>query len=282
MSEPLRVDLHAHSKISDGTETPRDLIAAARAANLDVVALTDHDTVAGWGEAATAAVDYGVTLIRGLELSCARGGAGIHVLGYLIDPLAPGVDAELTAIRAGRADRLPAMLAALARHGMPLTQQQVWAQAGAADSLGRPHVADAMVAAGYVADRRQAFDEWLGEGRPAFVNRYAPDVADGVTLIKRAGGIPVLAHPWGRQSRRVVTVDLIGELAELGLAGLEAHHADHDEATEAELVALAGDLGLAATGGSDWHGRGKVGHDLGSRLTSPPAYRQLFAGRTQV
>jgi len=279
MSDTRRIDLHAHSSVSDGTEPPHDLVADAKAAGLDVVAITDHDTVAGWDEASKAAAEFGVTVVRGLELSCTRGSASIHVLGYLVDPDTPGLQPELTAIRAGRTDRLPTMLAALASHGMPLTEEQIWAQAGTADSLGRPHVADAMVAAGYVVDRQQAFDEWLAEGKPAFVNRYAPDVADGVSLISRAGGVPVLAHPWGRESRPALTEELIAELVDLGLAGLEAHHADHDEQAETDLVALAGRLGLAVTGGSDWHGTGKVGHDLGSRLTDPADYERLLGAR---
>jgi 3',5'-nucleoside bisphosphate phosphatase len=273
----VRIDLHAHSNVSDGTEPPRELVRLAAAAQLDVVAITDHDTVAGWDEAAAAALDVGIQVVPGLELSCTRGAASVHVLGYQIDPTRPGVAEELTAIRAGRTDRLPAMLAALARHGVDLSTEQVWAAAGGADSLGRPHVADALIAAGYVDDRGEAFDVWLAEGRPAHISRYAPDVVDGIKLIRAAGGVAVIAHPWGRESRDTMTPDVLASLADVGLAGLEAHHDDHDEPTERALVALASDLGLVATGGSDWHGAGKVGHHLGSRLTDPAAFDELLS-----
>jgi predicted metal-dependent phosphoesterase TrpH len=273
----VRIDLHSHSNVSDGTEPPRELVRLAVAAELDVVAITDHDTVAGWNEAAAAALDFGITVVPGLELSCTRGAASVHVLGYRIDPTRPGVDAELAAIRAGRTDRLPAMLAALARHGVDLSSEQVWAAAGGADSLGRPHVADALIAAGYVADRGEAFDVWLAEGRPAHIARYAPDVVDGIRLIREAGGVAVIAHPWGRESRDTVTPAVLAEFAAAGLAGIEAHHDDHDEPTEQALVALAAELGLVVTGGSDWHGAGKIGHGLGSRLTDPAAYADLLS-----
>lgn len=273
----MRIDLHAHSNVSDGTEPPRELVRLAAAADLDVVAITDHDTVSGWDEAAAASVDFGIRVVPGLELSCTRGAASVHVLGYQIDPSRPGVAEELTAIRTGRTDRLPAMLAALARHGVALRTEQVWEAAGGADSLGRPHVADALIAAGYVADRREAFDVWLAEGRPAHIARYAPDVIDGIQLIRAAGGVAVIAHPWGRESRDTVTPDVLAEFAGAGLAGIEAHHDDHDEPTEIALVALASELGLVVTGGSDWHGSGKVGHDLGSRLTDPAAFEDLLS-----
>lgn len=277
LSPPVRIDLHAHSSVSDGTEPPRELVRLAVAAELDVVAITDHDTVSGWDEAAAAALEFGIRVVPGLELSCTRGAASIHVLGYLIDPTRPGVAEELTRIRLGRTDRLPAMLAALARHGVPLSTDQVMAAAGGADSLGRPHVADALIAAGYVADRREAFDVWLAEGRPAHIDRYAPDVLDGIAMIRAAGGVAVVAHPWGRESRDMMTPEVVASLADAGLAGLEAHHHDHDEVTDRALVGLASELGLVVTGGSDWHGSGKVDHDLGSRLTGPNAFDDLLS-----
>ena len=273
----MRIDLHAHSNISDGTEPPRELVRLAAAAELDIVAITDHDTVAGWAEAAQAAIDFGIRVVPGIELSCTRGAASVHVLGYQIDPTRPGVAEELAAIRLGRTDRLPAMLAALARHGVDLSTEQVMAAADGADSLGRPHVADALIAAGHVADRREAFDVWLAEGRPAHIARYAPDVVEGIRLITGAGGVAVIAHPWGRESRDTMTPEVLASLADAGLAGLEAHHDDHDAATEIALAALASELGLVATGGSDWHGSGKVGHGLGSRLTDPAAFEDLMS-----
>jgi len=278
----MRIDLHTHSSVSDGTETPTQLVTDARTAGLDVVAITDHDSVAGWTEAAAAGHALGVWVVPGLELSCAVGPASVHVLGYLVEPSHPGFEDELVRIRAGRTGRLPAMLEALNRHGIPITEEHVWAAAGDADSLGRPHVADALIALGAVANRKEAFDLWLAEGRPAHISRYATDALDGIAMINAAGGVAVLAHPWGRESRAEMTPAKLAEFAAHGLAGIEARHHDHSAADEAELTGLATELGVLVTGGSDWHGTGKVDHDLGSKLTDAEAFDALTAGRSPV
>jgi 3',5'-nucleoside bisphosphate phosphatase len=274
---PGGIDLHAHSSVSDGTEPPTGLVAAAVAANLSAVAITDHDTLAGWPEAHDAAARARIRLVPGLELSCEVGPVSVHLLAYWPDPADGDLQDELTRIRAGRDGRLPALLAGLAAAGVHLDEDQIADAAGTAVSLGRPHVADAMVSAGYVADRQEAFDHYLREGKPGYVSRYAPDLHHGIALVRAAGGVPVIAHPWGRSSRPVLTKALLSDLARNGLAGLETHHLDHDAAAEAELTRLAADLGLLATGGSDWHGTGKVDHPLGARTTEPRVLDALAA-----
>jgi 3',5'-nucleoside bisphosphate phosphatase len=271
------IDLHAHSSVSDGTEPPAGLVAAAVASGLSAVAITDHDTLAGWPEAQEAAARTGIRLVPGLELSCTVGPVSVHLLAYWPDPADSALLDELSRIRDGRDSRLPAMLAGLAAAGVVLDEDQIAAAAGTAVSLGRPHIADAMVAAGYVADRQEAFDRYLREGKPGYVARYASELDDGIALVRSAGGVPVIAHPWGRTSRPVLTRERLSDLARRGLAGLEAHHLDHDRAAEAELTRLAGDLGLLVTGGSDWHGTGKVGHPLGARTTEPRVLDELAA-----
>src|SRR5580765_8160907 len=159
----MRIDLHTHTRVSDGTDTPTELIMKAKAAGLSVVALTDHDTFDGLDEAAAAAEAQGITLVRGVELSCRRGGSSVHLLGYGVDEDAAALAEELIMVRQGRSDRVTPVLAKLAGLGAPLTHEQVLAQVGDSPSAGRPHIADALVAAGYVADRREAFDRYLAD-----------------------------------------------------------------------------------------------------------------------
>lgn len=276
MSVPAaRIDLHTHSNVSDGTDTPAELVRAAAAAHLDVVALTDHDTWDGLDEAAAAADKAGIELVGGLELSCELDGHSVHLLAYGGDRTHPGMTAELARIREGRTERIPAMLRRLADLGMPLTEADVAAQSQDTPSVGRPHVADAMVAAGYVADRDEAFAGYLAEGGPAYVDRYSPDVFDAVRLVRSMGAVPVLAHPWGRDSRTVLPLELLGRLLDEGLAGWEVDHVDHGAEERAILRAYAHDCGALATGSSDYHGTGKTRNPLGANLTEPEMYARL-------
>lgn len=267
----MRIDLHTHSSTSDGTQTPAELVRAAKAAGLDVVALTDHDTSAGWAEAAAAASEVGITLVRGMEISTGHHHRSVHLLAYLPDPSHPGLAAELARIVGGRGSRAPAMIAALARLGIDLTLDDI-----VAEVPGRPHVADALVRKGYVADRDEAFARYLDEGRPAFVDRYACPLDLAIRLVGEAGGAAVVAHPWGRGRRDLLPPSEIERLAALGLAGIEVDHQDHDPAARDELRALARDLDLVATGSSDHHGLGKVDHDLGVHTTAVEEYEKLL------
>jgi predicted metal-dependent phosphoesterase TrpH len=273
----VRIDLHTHSDRSDGTDRPSELVARAAAAGLDVLALTDHDTAVGWDEARAAATDEGIGLVPGMEISCAHAGDGVHLLAYLLDPSYPPLAEELRRVLDGRSARLPAILDRLRGLGIDVTRDDVLAVSGSAAATGRPHVADALVAKGVVRDRTEAFDRFLAQGRPGYVSRYAADLVQMIRLVSRAGGVSVVAHPWGRHSRRALDVATLTTLKEAGLAGLEVDHQDHDQATRAELRAVAGRLGLLRTGSSDFHGAGKLDCPLGANTTDPDQFERLLA-----
>lgn len=272
----MRIDLHTHSDRSDGTDDPHRLVANAAAAGLDVLAITDHDTVAGWADAAATADAVGIGLVPGLEISCARLGTGVHLLAYLPDPAHPPLHAELQRIRDGRLARLPATVDRLNQLGIDVTLAEVRAAAGPAEATGRPHVADVLVRKGVVGSRGEAFDRYLANGRPAYVHRYAADLTEMLGMVAAAGGVTVLAHPWGRRSRRVVTPDVIAELTRHGLTGIEVDHQDHDETARHGLRELSRDLGLVATGSSDYHGAGKADNSLGCNTTAPEQFERLI------
>lgn len=274
----MSIDLHTHTTASDGTDSPAEMVAAARAAGLDVLALTDHDTVRGWAQA-EAALPAGLALVRGAEVSCAHEGVSLHLLAYLFDP---GDAALLTELGHARDDRVPrarAIVGRLAAAGVPVTWEQVLAQVGEGATVGRPHVADALVAAGAVPDRGAAFADYLHDGSPYFVGHYAVDPVRAVRLVRAAGGVPVLAHPGAAQRGRVVGDGLVAAMAAAGLAGLEVDHPDHDAATRARWRGLAGELGLAVTGASDYHGTGKPNR-LGEDTTDPGVLDGLLAQAT--
>lgn len=272
----MRIDLHVHSNRSDGTDDPATLLDHAARTGLDVVALTDHDTFAGWEQAVAAARRLGVGLIPGVEISCRYAGRSLHLLAYLPDADYAPLDAELARIRASRDERVPQVVERLVRNGLDITVEEIVDGSTAATSLGRPHIADALVRRGHAADRREAFDRWLAEGRPGYVGKYAPSPQAAIPLVLAAGGVPVLAHPRGRASRVVVDDAVIAELAELGLAGLEIDHIDHDAPTRQALRLVAANLDLIVTGSSDHHGAGKIGHALGCETTAPEQLERLL------
>jgi hypothetical protein len=300
----VRIDLHSHSNASDGTHPPAEVVRRAAGAGLDVLALTDHDTVAGWAEAEHAARELPLTLVPGIELSCRRerastgspvpagpgraegsGGPvapdrpvdGVHMLGYLFDPGEPALAAERARIRDDRIHRARAMVRRLQELGADVSWPQVRRIAGGG-VVGRPHVARAMVEAGVVTAMDEAFTaDWIGAGGRAHVGRYALDPVRAVSLVRDAGGVCVLAHPRARNRGYTIEDELIEELAAAGLAGLEVDHPDHEAADRAALRDLAGALGLLTTGSSDDHGD-STGHRLGCETTSPAAYEALVAG----
>ncbi|MEV0622949.1 PHP domain-containing protein [Nonomuraea sp. NPDC050404] len=273
-----RIDLHSHSSASDGTQPPADVVRRARDRGLDVLALTDHDTVAGHA-AAIEALPAGLTLVPGMELSCRRGGQSIHLLAYLFDPLEPDLLAECARIRQARVERAKATVERLTELGVPLTWEQV-ADLAAGGPVGRPHIARAMVAAGAVAEPALAFTpEWIGTGGRAYVSRYALDPERAVRLVRAAGGAAVLAHPKAHKRGKVVPDEWIAELAGAGLFGVEADHLDHDADARRHLRALAKELGLAVTGSSDDHGE-LTGHRLGCETTAAEVYERLTATAT--
>jgi predicted metal-dependent phosphoesterase TrpH len=263
------IDLHTHSRASDGTQSPAEVMQAAAAAGLDVVALTDHDTAIGWGEASTAAAELGIDLVLGIEISTRFGSAGVHLLAYQPDAEDPDLVTMLDRILEGRNARVPAIVERLREAGVDLTEDDVRRVAGGTPATGRPHVADALVARGVVASRAEAFERFLNPGRPGYARRFAADLEDVVPLVVAAGGVPVVAHPWGRAARAELTADAFGALRERGLAGIEVDHQDHSPGDRAQLRAIARDLDLVVTGSSDYHGTGKVDHELGCNTTAP-------------
>ncbi len=271
----MRLDLHTHSVASDGPQAPAELVAEAAATGLDVVALTDHDSTRGWDEAAEAAVQHGIALVRGAEISCARWGVSVHLLSYLHDPDAAGLLAETEHARASRETRAQRMTERLAQD-FALTWDDVLAQAGEGATIGRPHLADALVASGAFPDRDAAFAQALHRGSRYHVSHYAPDPADAVRLVREAGGVPVLAHPFADRRGAVLDEAAIEELVAAGLAGLEVDHRDHDDDARRRLRALASAHDLLVTGSSDFHGTGKQNR-LGENTTHPDALDRIEA-----
>ncbi|MCD4525384.1 PHP domain-containing protein [Nocardioides sp. cx-173] len=272
----MRIDLHTHSVASDGTDTPAALVEAASAAGLDVVAITDHDTASGWVEAEEAARRTGIELVRGMEISTRHEGVGVHLLAYLPDPGHPALDEALSKILAGRNSRVPAMLERLRGLGIAIEASDVRRVAPGTAATGRPHVADALVDLGVVADRTEAFRRFLNPGRPAYVDRYAASLLETMDVVAQAGGVCVIAHPWGRHGPHEPDEATLAELTEAGLAGIEVDHQDHDAHDRERLRAIAGNLGLLVTGSSDYHGMGKRDHDLGCNTTAPEEYARLL------
>ncbi|MEE2034318.1 PHP domain-containing protein [Rhodococcus chondri] len=273
----MRIDLHTHSSASDGTDSPAILVRNAAAAGLDVVALTDHDTTAGWDDA-VAALPSGLRLVRGMEMSCTgRGEDGypvsVHLLAYLFDPADPSFVAELERLRGERVARIRAMAQRMAEDGLPIDADAVIAQAGPA--AGRPHLARALVDAGVVPTVGDAFTELLSARGRYYVRKVDTPLAEAVAMVASAGGVTVVAHARARARGRLLALDHIEELAELGLGGVEADHPDHSEEDVRLMKDLGASLGLFVTGSSDYHGANKtVG--LGRFTTPPDAYEQML------
>ncbi|MFE9739704.1 PHP domain-containing protein [Streptomyces sp. NPDC006477] len=269
----MRIDLHTHSTASDGTDSPADLVRNAAAAGLDVVALTDHDTTRGHA-GAIEALPEGLTLVTGAELSCRVDGIGLHMLAYLFDPEEPELLAERELVRDDRVPRARAMVDKLRELGVPVTWEQVARIAGDG-SVGRPHVAEALVELGVVPDVSGAFTpEWLADGGRAYVGKHELDPVEAIRLVKAAGGVTVFAHPLAVKRGQVLPEASIARLAEAGLDGIEVDHMDHDEATRARLRGLAKELGLLTTGSSDYHGSRKTCR-LGEYTTDPEIYGEI-------
>jgi predicted metal-dependent phosphoesterase TrpH len=268
------IDLHTHSSASDGTERPADLVRAAAAAGLDVVALTDHDTTRGWSEASEA-LPSGVRLVRGAEISSVYDGISLHLLAYLFDPSHAELAAEMSMALDDRVPRAKAIVAKLADAGYPVTWELVLDQLQDGATVGRPHIADTLVAAGVVADRNDAFTTLLHDDGPFFVGHYYVDALRAVELVRAAGGVPVFAHPAAATRGTTVGDDAIRALAAAGLAGLEVDHRDNAPADRERLRALAGELGLLVTGASDYHGSGKDNR-LGEHTTDPAVLEELL------
>ncbi|MGC0363013.1 putative metal-dependent phosphoesterase TrpH [Rhodococcus sp. 27YEA15] len=279
----MRIDLHTHSSASDGTDSPAELMRAAAVARLDVVAITDHDTTAGWGEAADA-LPAGVSLVRGIEMSCEGFGergwpVPVHLLAYLFDPAHVPFARERERLRAERVERIREMATLMARDGLPIDPDQILEEAG--PSVGRPHVAAALLRAGVVSTIGEAFSNLLAGGGRYDVPKYDTPLGRAVELVADAGGVTVLAHGRARSRGGLLSLDHVRELAETGLGGLEVDHPDHAPADRATLRRLAEELGLVVTGSSDYHGDNKT-IELGDELTELVEFDKLVSRATGV
>lgn len=254
------VDLHTHSTASDGWLTPAQLVEEASRRGLGILALTDHDTIAGIEPARDAAARAGVELIPGIELSSNSGPNEVHILGYFIDPSSPVLEAELRRLVGQRNDRNRAIVDRLNQLGLPVTNKQV-EDIAAGGTIGRPHIARAMIERGYVETIAQAFDEYLASGKAAYVPRKKVMPEDAVSLVRAAGGVAVLAHPMSAGE----LAPLLDRLVAAGLAGMEVFYGEYSRTTRNHLQVIAERWNLIPTGGSDFHGEGfKEGRVLGS------------------
>ena len=278
MSSIGAIDLHTHSSVSDGTESPTELIEAAVAEGLRAVAITDHDSTAGWDEAFGAAAGTGLMVVPGMELSTNYGPASVHMLAYLFDPANPGIVAETLKIRDGRLHRAERIVERISKD-YGITWDDVLAQSVDGGTIGRPHIADALVAHGDVPDRSAAFQTILHWRSGYYEKYYAPSPLDGVRLIVAAGGVPVLAHPATQGRYRAMDDSVIKTLRDEGLWGLEIHHRDNTEEGKVRLYELARKFGLQVTGSSDYHGEGKPNR-LAENTTEPAVLEKLLTAGT--
>lgn len=251
------VDLHAHSTASDGSSTPAGLIAAAKAAGLSAIALTDHDTMAGVEAASAEGARLGIRVVPGVELSAVDGEKEVHLLGLHVQR-AGAIEDALTTFRDARYARAEQIVAKLNELGIPLSFDAVLTHA-AGGAIGRPHLARALIEEGWARDSRDAFDRYLGAGRPAYVPKYRLTVPDAIALVHAAGGLAIIAHP-GPDGRR----EIVERFVAAGLDGLEVRHPGHSAEDTNRLGALVEFFGLVASGGSDWHGAMEGSRVLGA------------------
>ncbi|MBF6131814.1 PHP domain-containing protein [Nocardia otitidiscaviarum] len=279
----MRIDLHTHSTASDGTDTPAELVRNAAAAGLDAVALTDHDTTSGWA-AAVEALPPGMTLVRGMEMSCVGMGEDgypvpVHLLAYLFDPSDESFAQERERLRAERVVRLRGMAERMAADGLPVDPEELMASVG--PSAGRPHLARALVAAGVVPSVDAAFQDLLAPHGRYYVEKADTPLRRAVEMVASAGGVSVVAHARARKRGRLLALDDIRDLAAIGLGGLEIDHPDHNAADRAVLTELAAELGLLTTGSSDYHGSNKTIR-IGEFTTDPEQFEELVGKATGV
>jgi predicted metal-dependent phosphoesterase TrpH len=275
------IDLHTHSNASDGTDSPSELIDKAISKGLDVIALTDHDTVGGWNEATAALKNHEsnskLELVLGSEVSCqGEDGTSIHMLGLLFDPNYAPLISEFEKTRENRVTRMSRIISRLNEAGIEITIEEVNAQKRGDATLGRPHLADALVARGHVASREEAFNIFLHNGSKFYINHYSPSPEVAIRLIKEAGGVAVIAHPLASRSGRKIDLGTLNQLIQAGLDGIEVDHRDHNEMERSELMRLAIEHNLVVTGSSDYHGTGKM-NQLAEFTTHPEQWERLEA-----
>lgn len=267
-------DLHTHSTVSDGTQSPDDVVRSAADAGLTGIALTDHDSTAGWADASAAAREHGLGLVPGVELSSRLGWRSVHLLGYLVDPEHAGLVAEMARIQAARRSRAERIVGRLGVD-YRISWDDVLRQTGKGSTVGRPHIADALVALGLARDRGDAFAGLLHPRSGYIEPHYAPEPAAGVALIRAAGGVPVLAHPGAPREEWALSADAIAELVDAGLFALERDHPENRRGGADRVDALARRFGLPVTGSSDYHGSGKPNR-IGQFTTAPEVVARIL------
>ena len=277
----MLIDLHTHTNASDGTDTPSGLIDKAIAAGISVLAITDHDTTRGWQEASSALLNHpsgsDMELVLGSEISCQdEDGLSIHMLGLLFDSGHQALIDELDKTREHRLFRMEKIINRLNE----ISLDEVYAMRTGDATLGRPHLADALVAKGHVASRQEAFEIFLHNKSKYYVNHYSPTPEAAIRLIKQAGGVAVIAHPFASKRGKTLKIEAFDQLIAAGLDGIEVDHPDHSESEKSELVSLAIARNLIITGASDYHGDGKLNR-LAQFTTNPEQWVQLESRANQ-
>jgi len=268
------IDLHTHTTFSDGTDTPTQLITKALAAGITTIALTDHDSISGWQEATTA-LRPGICLVPGAEVSCQTlDGISVHILGLLFDSSNTELIDTLEKTRENRFGRMEKIIAKINEAGIEISMSEVLEQLSDGATLGRPHLADALIKKGVVASREEAFTQMLHNHSKYYVSHYSPTPEAVIKLIKDAGGVSVIAHPMASHRGRTISLDTFGSLIQAGLDGIEVDHRDHSAEEKTQLISLAKESKLVMTGASDYHGNGKL-NLLGEYTTEPAQWQKL-------
>jgi predicted metal-dependent phosphoesterase TrpH len=268
------IDLHTHTTFSDGTDTPTQLINKALAAGITTIALTDHDSISGWQEA-TIALRPGICLVPGAEVSCQTlDGISDHILGLLFDSSNTELIDTFEKTRENRFGRMEKIIAKINEAGIEISMSEVLEQLSDGATLGRPHLADALIKKGVVASREEAFTQMLHNHSKYYVSHYSPTPEAVIKLIKDAGGVSVIAHPMASHRGRTISLDTFGSLIQAGLDGIEVDHRDHSAEEKTQLISLAKESKLVMTGASDYHGNGKL-NLLGEYTTEPAQWQKL-------
>lgn len=274
------IDLHMHSTFSDGTLTPEELVAEGHKAGLTVMALTDHDTTDGVARFVAAAQKVGIKTFTGVEVSSEFSQGALHMLGYGIDPADQQLKQHLRWIRDGRNARNDEIMRKLHTLGIRITMSELRNYAKE-EVVARPHFAQVLIARGLARDKKDAFEKYLGKGRPAYAERRRLSTEDTVELIRAAGGVPVIAHPFTLNLSKTAMRQLLGHLRDVGLLGLEVYYSEHTADMEKEFGRLAKEFGLVGTGGSDFHGANspaiRLGRGFGSLVVPQDAVDRLEA-----
>lgn len=274
------IDLHTHSNFSDGTDSPAQLINKALATGITTIALTDHDSVAGIAQAQSA-LRPGISLVAGAEISCQTDdGISVHMLGLLFDLENKDLISTMEKTRENRHGRMQRIIERLNEAGIEISIQDVLAELAQGATLGRPHLADALIKKGVVSSRDEAFSQMLHNKSKFYVAHYSPKPVEAIKLIKAAGGVAIIAHPMASHRGRTISIETFGDLIEAGLDAIEVDHRDHSPDEKNALIQLARDNNLVMTGASDYHGNGKL-NLLGEYTTDPAQWERLEARANQ-